>query len=480
MEYVATPTQLWNLSRTNKLMRSLITLDMVVGSGLVAGGLSKKSIENMMPSIRKRSIYVPTPRRLLRLIINSRCEFCRNESQFDKGLHQAYIQDYFYEAKSTEGQARSSSKPRVVRENFSGVRVCWDCLNGRRRMYVKLPGSSLISDEEDDWNEPDAELKKNCKKRVFHRLVNCFERVKMTKDRFGQFQFYMNGYYTSHRETLFRVFEHRRVVSYPYGVRETFNLFDDDAEVTHDRFELMWACHVRDSNGESVGPIFNRTMLSDLVACLESNETLTVDAWLNENVIDLQPSSVYSEFEERFDAHIERAQRIDDERRRKRSEKEFRTRQMHVDGAMQSISEIISFVNKRSLCGRTKHRIRHDHVRKVQRLLLCYRENQIRCMSRCIEYDTGNGKVDYILDTLLGDFLRVKCRRRLTPQVARRFAADFYDRWIEELSRMPIRAVTGWNNEVRTRFVGIRYRRAYVHKGSRHISWQDPSSFRRL
>ena len=83
----------------------LLTTEIVIESAMLGGGKARKNIEKLMPLIRDRSIHVPSPQRLLRLMCAVWCEFCKR------------------------------CRVRGIR-GFYGVASCWDCITSR--LTVKI------------------------------------------------------------------------------------------------------------------------------------------------------------------------------------------------------------------------------------------------------------------------------------------------------------------------------------------------------
>ncbi len=85
------PRDLLNISQVNRNLRSSIRTREVVISGLFHGGNAAKSIRNMIPLLKNKAIYCPSPMRLLRLTCGKKCEFCfgKHVNQSKKHLERA-------------------------------------------------------------------------------------------------------------------------------------------------------------------------------------------------------------------------------------------------------------------------------------------------------------------------------------------------------------------------------------------------------
>ena len=109
MQYVGNPRTLLTLSTVNKLLRSLVTEEMVIKSALYTGGRPLASIQNIYRFMKNRSAFVASPLRLLRMVTGIRCEFCNNVTV---DVRFAY-----------PGEDLSNAKPRTVRPQWNVLLV---------------------------------------------------------------------------------------------------------------------------------------------------------------------------------------------------------------------------------------------------------------------------------------------------------------------------------------------------------------------
>jgi len=72
--------QLLKVSSTSQFLRSHITHEHVVRAALCNGGRPKATMERLVTLVRSRTIWTPTPLRLLRLVNGKRCERCNGTS----------------------------------------------------------------------------------------------------------------------------------------------------------------------------------------------------------------------------------------------------------------------------------------------------------------------------------------------------------------------------------------------------------------
>lgn len=90
------PKELFGMVSRSKVLASFLTLEMVIRSALLYGNTPSERVKVICKLTSNRSIYPPSPIRLLRLAIGKRCEFCLANRVSD------------------------------IREPF-GVLVCWSC-----------------------------------------------------------------------------------------------------------------------------------------------------------------------------------------------------------------------------------------------------------------------------------------------------------------------------------------------------------------
>lgn len=67
---------LYNVVMTSKEGMKLLRHEHVVRSSMMQGGHSKTSMERLVPLIEQRSIWIPSPLRMLRLVNGKTCERC--------------------------------------------------------------------------------------------------------------------------------------------------------------------------------------------------------------------------------------------------------------------------------------------------------------------------------------------------------------------------------------------------------------------
>eukprot|EP00526_Cylindrotheca_closterium_P006418 CAMPEP_0113615696 /NCGR_PEP_ID=MMETSP0017_2-20120614/7842_1 /TAXON_ID=2856 /ORGANISM="Cylindrotheca closterium" /LENGTH=608 /DNA_ID=CAMNT_0000524957 /DNA_START=27 /DNA_END=1853 /DNA_ORIENTATION=+ /assembly_acc=CAM_ASM_000147 len=74
--------QLLRFVCVSKEFKSLLTYDHVIRATMLSGGFPMTSLERMIPPIRNRKIWIPSPLRLLRTVCGKRCEECNAKTRF--------------------------------------------------------------------------------------------------------------------------------------------------------------------------------------------------------------------------------------------------------------------------------------------------------------------------------------------------------------------------------------------------------------
>lgn len=183
MEFVPNPRALYNLSMTNKLLRSLITTELVVKCAMYYGGHAFHTIFKMASLVKLRAIYPPSSLRWLRLTNGRRCEFCFNVVVEKKDVANSLINDF----------GLGNPRPVQARANV-GVFACYVCMRARRNPNITKT-----------WTE-DAHP---CLTRKWQKAnYSVYSR-----------QFYVKQYYLVNRYLYFHIFSHPRILARPHGNR---------------------------------------------------------------------------------------------------------------------------------------------------------------------------------------------------------------------------------------------------------------------
>lgn len=117
MEYLA-PADLLKFCFLSKEMQSFVSIAAVVRSALLSGGNAKKTVDELFSLIQNKSIYPPSPLRLLRLVNGKVCEFC------------------------------GKNKCQAVRKAY-GVYACWHCTTKRRMSKAFRKGGPIYDDNKE-------------------------------------------------------------------------------------------------------------------------------------------------------------------------------------------------------------------------------------------------------------------------------------------------------------------------------------------
>jgi len=494
MGYVDNIHDLLSLSKTNTCLRNCISLEMVVTCAVLSGGTPLRSIQNLVPLIRRRAIYVPKALRLLRIVIPGPCEFCNNEPQYERNARDINIPrhhrtnlftDYYgYNGEvstvSTSQRVRQashqrfgsaeniSSRPTCVRPSF-GVKACFTCLRNRRRM-------------------------KMCGKWTSCKLNSTFDRL-VTRNNGNRIRHYVNAYYEANRNILFHIFGHPRVLAYPGGtrflqyqsgrLRTTTCVFY--TRRSEDRYEYMWNQYFEDDHGDPIGPLVNRTMISDMVDYLHDPSNKGLDHFIDTHVPNISKSHEYESFMNVYMAHIDVGLAKQVDRKTRKENFTFHRRMMKINEATKAIANIIACMNVKTIFKLRKNRcVRGAADRKwlmsfLRRMLLCYAENYNRT-GPYLWFRTGSVYVDAFLQTQLHGVLVNP--ELMTKQCAYRHANEIYQKMTTTNLRFErMTSVFVWGNSsgdmIRQTFSQRMY---HVPERDRHRSawtpWKDPSSNR--
>ena len=448
---------LLSLSKTNTCLRNCISLEMVVTCAVLSGGRPLRSIQNLVPLIRRRAIYVPKALRLLRTVVPGPCEFCNNEPQYEMNArnisvprhHQTslYTDYYGYNGEiSTASTSRAvqqashqrfgpaeniSSRPTCIRPSF-GVKACFACLRNRRRMRM---GGQWIS----------------CK------LNSTFDRL-VTRNSGSRIRHYVNAYYEANRNVLFHIFGHPRVLAYPGGTRFLQYKSGRLRTTTHvyysrkskDRYEYMWGQYFEDDNGDPIGPLVNRTMISDMVDYLREPSNKGLDHFIDTHVPNVSKPHEYESFMNVYMANIDVGLAKEVNRKAKKKNARFHRCMLKINEATKAVAKIIACMNIKTIfkirsnrCSRRTAN-RRWQMSFLRRMLLCYVENYDR-KGPCLCFRTGSWKVNDFLHTQLQDVLAKP--ELMTKQDAYRHAHAIH----EEMTTTDLRfsnmtAVFAWSN----------------------------------
>ena len=146
------PRDLLRISSSCKVLRESITTSLVVKSAMIHGGHAKTTVSELYKLVKPRSIYVPSPLRLLRLVNGKRCEFCfQSKVNFvrpyvgvfacwtcltERGLTKAWRKSWVRYKRNSEAYDAVFYHPRVACSPFSSIVFLW----ARRRSAFSSAG----------------------------------------------------------------------------------------------------------------------------------------------------------------------------------------------------------------------------------------------------------------------------------------------------------------------------------------------------
>jgi hypothetical protein len=106
--------------------------EIVVRSAMMTGGFAKQSMERLIPLLETRSIWTPTPRRLLRLMCGKRCELCNgykvNRVNGHYGIFVCFnrcIEKSSHKVAHNNTWMPYTSNPRVAQARFRNISYLW-------------------------------------------------------------------------------------------------------------------------------------------------------------------------------------------------------------------------------------------------------------------------------------------------------------------------------------------------------------------
>lgn len=458
-----TPKDLHNVATTSKRALASLTHEDVAFTCLYHGGNSLKSIERLYTRSKSMSIHTLLPIEVLRMCISRVCGFCKRNpnNRFGPG------------------------KTNAVRPNFA-VHTCQGCLVKRFRsdIWLFLHGFP--------------------KRLATTSLTSAFMRVKYSD---SKRLYFVNQYYEAHKDAILAIFNHVRVLAYPYGKR-LFELIgneyvpvltmDNDTSSrdiieSKDAYEVTWARPTYNSFGLKCGPIFDRSLLSSMVDYYESPDYKGLDYFFDHLLPGCPKADDYKPFVEAYEKYSQDAlQKNEDKKDNIRNERQLARYNM-IEVAVKAIAKIAKCLTP-SILGVWSRQLRNQtsdpsqsycvRISKIyRRALLLYHEIPYVGAKWCLTYDTGIPMLDRLLHDTLGRYLMNP--HSMTRHEAIGFAHLVYTKcrraFANELS---IPAVNGIflnrRRSIATTF-GMHYRREYSRRESRvWPSWTDTSNHRRL
>ena len=151
MEYLGL-RDLFNMAFLSNTTKDLVTIEMVVRATLFRGGNAKKSLDELLPLIKDRSIYPPSPLRLLRLSCGKRCELCLNAVKYEH-TNTVYHTRKGYGLmtcwRCTTKRQKSKAWKKDTKE-FAANRDVYNAIFDHRRTTSKTYGWRIVEREAED------------------------------------------------------------------------------------------------------------------------------------------------------------------------------------------------------------------------------------------------------------------------------------------------------------------------------------------
>ncbi|CAJ1963757.1 unnamed protein product [Cylindrotheca closterium] len=135
--------QLLRFVCVSKEFKSLLTYDHVLRATMLSGGFPLTSLDRIIPPIKNRSIWIPSPVRLLRMVCGKRCEECGEKTRFVCESFGVFLCNKCLE-KSTKLLRRSKRWTPYLQAN----RVCL----GPRKGSTRFSSSYLMTAPRKDIN----------------------------------------------------------------------------------------------------------------------------------------------------------------------------------------------------------------------------------------------------------------------------------------------------------------------------------------
>ena len=443
-----------SLAATSKTFYNLLTVELAVKSCLYSGGYCMESVIRLGDLIRKGAIYPMSPMRILQLCTSRICEHC------------------------------ASAKTNKVRASY-GILVCWNCLT------IGRSGST---------GSPRMPLTRAIQKVFWSDRCNSFS---------------LNQYYYSKRRLFQKIFNHSRILSFPYGTRYLEATTDPDdclpvlvgpfnyhhtatpvAELmpgtrfaSEDRREFVYAKRTIDLFGNFSGPVVTYEHIVSLVSYLSEEDNKGIDYYLD-NIMRSVPQMVeYLPFLRAFDANVEcavaRWQATRLERAAVASLKRYQSIQVGID-CMGKIAIVMSSSNIKRWCEsvpRLGSRSSEFYERQsiiFRRLVLLYHEIPYVHAKWTLTYDTGCPQLNKALHRILGPYLQNP--KPISYRVASALTEEIFNssRSILICQRVPGIFENGNRGRILDRF-GQRFRAPYATNPARPFpAWRDTSGNRRL
>lgn len=411
---------------SNELTR-MLSYDIVFGSMYAYSRSCWTSLKRLNKLVQTRGVWPISPVRTLRLLCGKRCEFCLNQENATSPY---------------SSQTDTNPIPRLIRPGWP-VFCCWPCLSERRIYQVSNPKVG--------W--PGVSIRN-----ITRQWAKLFYHPEHDK-------FYHKQFYLAHREILFRIFNHPRILAYPNGFRhhdiETGQPLSErgsNSTCSRDEYEIMWNTPLV-KGGECIGGLMSADLIQPLVEYLKSPNNLGIDHFLL-NMIPNAPSlEDYSPFLEAFEAIRLKAEFHEQHQDVSIRTKNDLARYHKIENAIESLFLVESTITSTLVdasCAAYSSEL--WNIRDFQRIILCYQEEHNLSLRHPLTWDTGDVRLNRALTDLFAPLLRAPTRVDIND--LEEYATSFLSICIDHLNRSnewENNAVFDEHGQRRTTF-GVNYR----------------------
>ena len=362
----------------------LVTMDQCVSVVLNSGPCGVQSMINVYNLMVRKAIHPVSVERVLRLGCGVKCEFCLQH------------------------------EVRVTRPQWA-VHACWTCLNNNVNQE---------SNNDDTWN-------------LNRRWNREFLR--------GGNKRFVKAYYLAHRDAIFQALSDPQVIAYCYGDRIVKSTRNGKLVRSKDRFEILYRSSTRDNCNMLIGPRFTYDMMRNLIPFLEEDRSHTVRQFLAQGK-DAPSDIDYDEFVASFDKSIDEAKSKQAARKQGIADKKYHSRLEKTERVLDALHKVSLYLSVETLNSSAfideacenqimlgELPVTQQTVNALNRLLLCYREEDHLLMDYCITFDTGNYRVDCRLMELFATLM--KAPSKVTDKDARFFAMKFWANFDDDVNR---------------------------------------------
>lgn len=332
------------------------------------------SLKRLNRIVETRGVWPISPIRTLRLLCGRICEFCLNKDNTTTPY---------------TSHSNTNPIPRMVRPGWP-VFCCWPCLSESRTYQV----SESIA----DW--PGVQLR--CITRPWGKV-----NYHAQHDRFYHKQFYL-----ANRSILLEIFNHPRILAYPWGTR----YFDIETDLplsersrnsfsSHDRCEIMWSAQL-DKGGERIGALMSADLIQPLVEYLKTPNNLGIDHFLLDMIPNAPRLDDYDPFLNAFQAIRPKADLHEHHQAMLFRTKTELARYHKIENAIASLSLVEATITPAGIAAvDTDHGFELWNISVFRRIILCYQEEHNLSLRYPLTWDTGDFKLNRALASLFAPLM---------------------------------------------------------------------------